>query len=240
MKPAARNIGHRHEDYFTRTRRPLYSLAFVLPVLLLFQVGRMFYQVDVLVPEDFAGPLTLLGATMPSLMPAIVAAALLIQHLVKRHRWRIHPIVLGPMAVESILGVLPLLVLGTLTNMILAHDATTAMPQASAMGTIVRSAGVATYEEFLFRLLGIGLLIYIVHDVFEMPRKWAAPAAVILAAALFALYHMPANKLLQEVNIPAVMTFRALAGAYLGIVYLTRGFGIAVGIHVLYNIYVQM
>jgi membrane protease YdiL (CAAX protease family) len=60
--------------------------------------------------------------------------------------------------------------------------------------------------------------------------------AVIATAVLFSLYHFAD---MAEFQWP-IFLFRALAGAYLGIMYLWRGFGVAVGAHICFDVYIRL
>ena len=68
------------------------------------------------------------------------------------------------------------------------------------------------------------MLIFV--DVFGLKKGWVAVGTVIVTAVLFAMYHVGGD-----------FVFRTLAGVYLGGLFLLRGFGVAVGTHVMWNIY---
>lgn len=58
---------------------------------------------------------------------------------------------------------------------------------------------------------------------------------------LFSLYHLTGQQLSGKVAFPwAAFIFRMLAGVYLGGLYVCRGFGIAVGTHAVWNLWVAM
>ena len=88
----------------------------------------------------------------------------------------------------------------------------------------------------------IGLLLLLLVDVWEGPKVGMAVIALGLSAIVFSLYH-------PQVWAGATMTsqllwrpflFRALAGGYLSGVFLLRGYGITVGAHVVYNVYIVL
>ena len=60
--------------------------------------------------------------------------------------------------------------------------------------------------------------------------------AVAACSVLFALYHFPG----AEPVIWSRFLFYALAGAYLAGVYVVRGFGLAAGAHIFYNMAVAL
>jgi len=95
------------------------------------------------------------------------------------------------------------------------------------MQRLVQSVGAGIYEEFIFRLLFVGLGLLVFSKLLGLRRDWVAVAAVVVSAVLFSLYHLPTDR----------AVFYVLAGIYLGSLYLFRGYGIAVGAHAAYNIY---
>ena len=82
------------------------------------------------------------------------------------------------------------------------------------------------------------LLISLVHTVacsfLKLDASIGIAAAVILSAIAFAWYHyLPA-----EGPFPlGRMAFYAIAGLYLALVYVLRGFGIAAGAHAAYDVF---
>jgi hypothetical protein len=95
------------------------------------------------------------------------------------------------------------------------------------------SVGAGLYEEMLFRLVGIALLHFVVRDLLGV-RNWIACGIAILGTAIaFAVYHDP--RLASGAPDWYKLGFIALAGVYLGNVYVLRGFGIVVGAHALYD-----
>jgi len=54
---------------------------------------------------------------------------------------------------------------------------------------VVFSVGAGIYEELFFRLVGIALLHALLVDLLKLPEHWGAIAAVMLSAVAFALYH---------------------------------------------------
>jgi membrane protease YdiL (CAAX protease family) len=92
--------------------------------------------------------------------------------------------------------------------------------------------GAGIYEEFLFRLVGIGLIMLICVDLLKGPRGAVAAVAVVATSLIFSLYHF----LGPEAFSWRLLVFRAGAGAYLAALYITRGFGVAVGAHACYNV----
>jgi hypothetical protein len=99
---------------------------------------------------------------------------------------------------------------------------------------LVFSVGAGIYEELLFRLIAIALLHLLIVDLFKVPHKVGATLAVLISSVAFALYHF------SEANPFAWASFTAymVAGVYFALIYLGRGFGIAVGVHAMYDVFV--
>jgi membrane protease YdiL (CAAX protease family) len=103
----------------------------------------------------------------------------------------------------------------------------------SGMATQVLSGiGAGIYEEFLFRLIAIGLLLVLTVDVLNAPRKPMVVVAIVLSSVVFSLSHFLGAEHFHWGS----FVFRALAGVYLAVIYVFRGFGIAVGTHACYNV----
>ncbi|MHC4562413.1 MAG: CPBP family glutamic-type intramembrane protease [Planctomycetota bacterium] len=225
-----------HEQrYIHQARQPLYALLFVAPLILIFHSGVLIKDIQSLYAHrHLAAVFRFVGVTGPYLPTAALVTVLAIQHLAGGHRWRGRPAVLGIMVIECLLWTLPLTAMRRLMGQLAAGEAT------SDLSTdLLLSVGAGIYEEFLFRLLGIGLMILLFADVFGLPKRWVTAAALVVTAVVFGLYH-PQAWHGQEVFAGGLhwrtFGFLTSAGAYLGALMLLRGFGIVVGTHVLYNV----
>lgn len=99
---------------------------------------------------------------------------------------------------------------------------------------VLLSVGAGVYEEFLFRFLLLGGMFLACHQIFKAPRVFSAVLALALSALLFAAYHHLGP--FGQPMVPYLFCFRLGAGLILGLVFITRGFGVAVYLHVLYDI----
>ena len=102
------------------------------------------------------------------------------------------------------------------------------------LGDVLLSMGAGIYEELLFRLIGIAMLHMILVDLLALPEHWGAIGAVIGSAIGFAMYHFPS---FTDVRL-GLGLFYTVAGVYFALIYVTRGFGIVVGTHALYDVLV--
>jgi membrane protease YdiL (CAAX protease family) len=229
------------EGYLHLTHRPLNCLVFILPPLAVYQLYALRYGTQLLAPRDLARLLRYFGATAGVLPPLLILVVLLGQHLFHsnpKYPWRIDLGALAGMLVESVLWVLPLLGLSHLIAPLLAA-ALTGPPSALTQG-VIQGLGAGIYEEFIFRLVLLSVVMAILVDLLGVRRTVGAVVAVLLGAALFSLYHFSRQQVLGELSFPwGVFAFRLLAGVYLGGLYVCRGFGIAVGTHAAWNIWVS-
>lgn len=239
------------EGYFQLSLRPLYILVFLLPLIVLYEIGSVVYLSSGKggIPQTikahrlFEDLFHVLGAVGLYLPAIALVTMLLTWHILTRDRWRIKPMVILTMALESLVWTLPLLVLGSLHMKTFPETAAVAAAQApdswmglqwQARATIAVGAGI--YEEMLFRLVGVALMHFVLADVVRLKGSVASAAAVIVAAIAFAMYHQVRLDG-GGINWPW-MLFLTAAGLYFGMLYILRGFGITVGTHALYDVLV--
>jgi len=105
---------------------------------------------------------------------------------------------------------------------------------------IVTGIGAGIYEELVFRLILICILMIILQDLLLLDRTNAIIIAVAASAMLFSLHHhiFFANGTFQkgEAFTLGRFVFRAIAGMYFAVIFAVRGFGITAGVHIFYNI----
>ena len=122
--------------------------------------------------------------------------------------------------------------------MLLEHSgiALTNIPiQSPALGQLITFIGAGIYEEVLFRLGLFSICCILLRILF--PSVIAVPIAALFAAAVFAAAHHIGPNREWPIQAP-VFLFRMLAGLFFTILFVARGFGIAVGAHAGYDILV--
>ena len=231
-------------EYFVQSKAPYTVLLFLLPLLLAYEL-LLFISVramgELVVPDAHRWILNLFEAfelgTFGLWLPGVmVVAVLVIWHSIERHPWRADGAVIGLMWSESIVLALPLMVFSQAALRIPATPALAASSfDALPLGAkIAVSVGAGIYEELLFRLALIGLLTVFFRDVCGAGRGAALAWSVALSSVAFMLYH-PLRGAGGAVS-PARVVFYLAAGAYFGMLFVVRGFGIAVGAHAFYDI----
>ena len=177
--------------YFQQARQPLNSLLLILVPLIAYQVFAMKYGTHLLAPQDMGKFLSYFGATATLLPPALILVVLVVQHFAHRCKWKFQPMVLLKMLGESLVWVVPMLAMSYFTRQpMTATGPTTAMGPSPFARQALQGLGAGIYEEFIFRLVLTGLLLFILADLLEFPREISAVVAIFAQAALFSLYHL--------------------------------------------------
>jgi hypothetical protein len=218
-------------SYFHRATLPLASLLFLLPLIIIYEIGVRHYPVHPLFASKHIQDFFLLwGATGRYLPPLAVLAILLAWHIARHDSWRVRPAVLGGMILECVALVAPLvLCLAALRQL------WPLMAGVSDVSTqIIFSLGAGIYEELIFRLVAFTLLDLLLVDTLKIPRPRAIGLIVLIPALLFSAYHYLGNEAFSY----HTFAIRTLGGVYFGVIFLFRGFGITAGTHAAYNIFV--
>jgi len=237
MSKDAPNYSRTRDTYFRQTQRPINSLVFLLPLLLVFHVGTIFFgSMDQLkAPEElkrFGILMVGIGPAVNYLPPFLVVGMLLLMQFSRHEKWGVRKKAVVGMAAESLLWMAPLVAMAMLASrLLLAASAGKPLLQG-----VLLAVGAGIYEEFLFRLLLVGVAILLLSDVLGIHRSTVSVWAAVVAGIAFSLYHFGPGHQFKF----SEFVIRALAGIYLGGLYLFRGFGIAVGAHVAYDIYAAL
>jgi CAAX prenyl protease-like protein len=231
--------------YFAATRHPLPCLVFLLPLLVLYE-GSVLYLggTDPNALRNGAdfwlhGGLGAFGLQEIYWAPALLVVALLLWCCV---RWADRPQdlvgICSGMAIESVFAALGLWVLSRGMRPVLDHLGVTlafapAVDETTA--NLVSYLGAGIYEEVLFRLILFGGLCLLLRALL-VPSPVALPVATAVAALAFATAHHvgPYGERFDGY----VFAFRTVAGLYFTLIYRFRGFGIVVGAHACYDVFV--
>jgi membrane protease YdiL (CAAX protease family) len=236
----ARKTPPRRGSYLRLSRQPWHILCFLLPFIIAYEIGSaVFLSADsgeivrtvsaqslMARAFDAFGPL---GIHVPAVVMVVV---LFLWHLMIRDSWRIRPGVLLAMAIESALWTFPLLVLVALIDPTAFANTGDMDPQTWSLGArLTISVGAGLYEELLFRMVAIAAFHFVLVDLFHVSRRIGSIVSVVLAAIVFGVYHTG----LSQIH-PGWLLFYSAAGIYFGTVFMTRGFGIVVATHAIYDI----
>ena len=229
-------LGQLAERYWVQSRRPLASLVFIAPLLVTYEVGVLWLGVRPNGADDFMRRLLdLFGFGQHFLLPGLTVGILLGWHYLSRQSWHLSGGILSAMAVESILLGLCVRVIVFLQNSVAALGIGESMK--NAFQTAVGYLGAGIYEELLFRLILLSLLIWAFRHAVASPRLGMI-LAVLLSSLLFSAAHHvgPCGLPFSAFD----FVFRILAGVFFSLVFVYRGFGIAAGSHAAYDILAGM
>lgn len=233
--------------YWEDAARPLTALVFLLPLLVVYEVGLI---LSTGAASRNAADIWLrhllewFGLGHYFVLPLVTAGLLLAWHHLARYPWRFSVWTPVLMVVETLFWAVTLAAAAKVIAMILAGGATpldTAAPESAAFATfkqIVLYIGAGVYEELLFRVLLLPAVAGLIH-LSGVPRSQSYLFAAILTAIGFALAHyLPGGEtfVLSEAAAWHRLIFRTLAGGFFAALFLWRGFGIAAGVHVVYDI----
>jgi len=247
------------DSYLERTSRPIYALVFLVPFIVLYELGTIFINTDVLDKSqvrvvafvwlqralEYIG----LGGKFAWVAPPLVVVVILIWlQVTSRKGWSVVITDVLPMALECILLAVPLLVLslflnssGPATNAaVFLQGGADALVSRSLLADVVTGVGAGIYEELIFRLILICLLMIVFQDLARIGHNNAIILSVLVSAALFSAHHHLV--FLDGQFSPAapfawpVFIFRAVAGIYFATIFAIRGFGITAGTHGFYDI----
>jgi len=108
------------------------------------------------------------------------------------------------------------------------------------LANIVTGIGAGIYEELIFRLILICVLMLLFQDVLRLDHKGSIILSVLISAALFSAHHH-IDFLSGQLNQRAPFNwtefgFRTIAGVYFAVLFAIRGFGVTAGTHAFYDI----
>lgn len=226
--------------YFDESRRPGVSLVFILPILILYEIGMKIVNLGKPV-ATINGADALLKQAMRALgfSGALLAAfcivlTLVFLHMHRRLPWTVRPAVLVLMVVESVIVALPLFPLNYAVDWALLAAGWWPVRLLEQYAFML---GAGVYEEFLFRLVLLGGLVWAgLRIAGREHRQGAQTAAVLVSAVLFSAFHHLGPH--GDAFTLRLFAIRTLAGVYFAWIYLARGFGVAVGCHTAYDLMV--
>lgn len=273
-------VGFVKDSYLDRTSRPIYALAYLLFFLVVYEVGTIAFNPEILTQSLTETKVVVSFVWGQNLLkflgfsermtwiatPFAVIVILIALQMTSKTSWRVQFKDFGPMSIECILLAVPLIVLslGFNRSVTSAQQASAAYQhsiaqaevdylsaesfsqdtqqpgQSSLLVDIVTGIGAGIYEEFVFRLILICLLMLLFQDMIGISWQSAVILSVSIAAILFSVHHhiFFVNGQFQfgEPFTFSKFIFRTLAGVYFAIVFAIRGFGITAGSHAFYNI----
>jgi len=252
------------DTYLDRTSRPVYAMVYLLGFIVLYEIGTLLMHPEAL-SQSLAQPQTRVVAFIwvQNLLeylgfsarmtwvatPLAVIVILLALQFTSGSRWKIYLVDFIPMTIECVLLSIPLIVLSLLLNRSTPSVVGNASIVTFLQGLegadelwmqIITGIGAGIYEELIFRLILIGLLMLIFQDLLGMKKSHSIVSSVLISAILFSLHHhvffINGQFGSGEEFFASKFVFRILAGVYFAVLYAFRGFGITAGTHACYDI----
>ena len=226
--------------YFQLSRSPQYSLVFAMPLLMAYEGLAFFLNHSDLYgirnSADVFLKLFLASVGIHGFFAfgaAMIVALVLFRVLGGGPRFgSIRPAVLVWMLAESLVySVVFGALVSAVTRLLLAQP----FPL-SRSAQILVSLGAGIYEEFVFRVLLLGALVFLLHRLLHLQQLVAYGVAAGLGAVLFSAFHY-IGPFGDPLEFPSFV-FRCVAGLVLTGLYLTRGYGITAYTHSLYDLWI--
>ena len=225
------------DNYWSISRTPLTSLVFSLPLVAAYEGGVLMLGRGS--PRNGADVwlrtlLDSLGFGQYFLLPVLTIVGLLAWHHVEHDRWKCSVGILAAMAGECCLWAAALVGIARLQDRY--------WPLAAGVGEgvfarLIAFCGAGLYEEVLFRLMLLPVLVWMLARLGAGPLS-AAVWGVVVSSLLFSLAHYVGP--LGDAFSPYSFTFRFLAGVFFAVLFTVRGFGIAAGSHAAYDMLVGL
>lgn len=235
-------------EYLRLTKTFTYSYLLVLPLILLYEIGirlvnagqvqQIRIGADVLI-KQILGFVGIDGTLWFSIAVLAVGGGILWYE--RKHNIELRPRYFLYMSLESaVYGI----TIGMIVASVVASIFSITWPptlqiagESSLMQGLVLSLGAGIYEELVFRLILVSLLVGLLSLARIKGRSQYVIAAVI-GALIFSAVHYIGD--LGDPFTITSFTFRFLMGLALNALFLLRGFGVAAMTHALYDVYVTI
>jgi hypothetical protein len=233
---------HLQPTYFQLSRSPHYSLAFAIPLLVAYEGFALFLN-----HSDLYGIRNSADVFLKLFLAyigihgffgfgaAMIVALILFRIIGGGPRFdSIHLSVLLWMLAESLVYSLVFgATVGALTRLLLAQS----LPL-SRSAQILVSLGAGIYEEFVFRVLLLAVLVFLLHRLLRLQQAVAYGVAAVLGALLFSTFHY-IGPFADPLQLPSFL-FRFIAGLILTGLYIARGYGITAYTHSIYDLWIAL
>lgn len=216
---------------------PLVSVAFTVPVFLLYQLGIL--GIDRRHDVDFISTLVqrLLDASVPLYVLVTLAIALVLLVLAWLQQKRVGKAAkhsFGRVLAESLAAaLLTLMSIGWATHEVRTGE-DLSVESLGVFERIVLAAGAGFHEEFIFRVILISGAAWVLDKLSKWKHWVSLIVCALVSSVLFSLAHY--FVLFDEVFVASVAMFRVVEGLLFAVLYMTRGFAVAVYAHALYEL----
>lgn len=232
-------------QYLEDTQRPIYSAVLVFPFLVTYHVGLLILRPDVIngghaIIQHMLRPFPI-SASLASTLFLLIAFG--IWQFSTKAKLEVNPEKLALMFAECIVYAVVLFwFMSWFAMMLSSHGVQGAvlMQAVEENGSLKTKflsltlyCGAGVYEEFVFRVLLLGLLMLMFTKLIKMEAWVAAAWSVVLGSLIFSIFHYGPGG--DAFNLNSFLQ-RAFAGVYFSTLFVTRSFGVAAVAHALYDI----
>ncbi|MCI0514091.1 CPBP family intramembrane metalloprotease [candidate division KSB1 bacterium] len=235
--------------YWSASRHPFYGLVSVLPVLIFYELIALTLNqnqqvgirnaADVILKNVFFNQLLELFGVHALFGYGILAIGIFAFILWQKYHSKgleVRPIFFIFMFMESLFYAVVLgPVIGYFTTMLQQSVALTqSLHEFSMPHKIMLSLGAGFYEELIFRVIILSGTSYLLIKGLNLARWMSFIIAALFSSILFSIFHYlgPFGEPFQFYS----FFYRLFAGMVFAILYIARGFGIAVYTHLLYDL----
>jgi hypothetical protein len=209
--------------------RPLDALVFLLPLIIFYEVASLQRENRVIAFDLLKKSFELFGHAGVWMPGIVVVVILLATHAASREPWTIHWRRVAWMYAEALLFAVPLLALNRSLSMTAGS-----FEEAGTYHQLAMGIGAGIYEELVFRLILISLIVMLGVDLLRIESPLVTFLAIAFSSLAFAAHHHQPIGL--EPFDAVSFVFRTVAGVYLAAIFWYRGYGPAAGCHAAYNV----
>ena len=231
-------------SYFNVTRSLSAGLLFALPLLAVYELGVLAFRSEINAAADILKtpiswlqqhPTQIFGADLMLVVGVVLIAVALAAVWRVGRLGALHAGTFLGMFSESLLYAMILgpLALAPITGELKSGGFSPNLDEFPLK--LVVAAGAGFYEEAFFRFIILGAVFYLAKEVGKLRPFTAGVLALLVSGACFSAAHFLGGDETPELG---TFIYRLAAGMILGLVFLTRGFGIAAWTHAIYDVYV--
>jgi hypothetical protein len=225
------------KSYYHRSKSLANSFLFILPLLVLYEVGIAMQGSEIKNTADVVikTPLIFFGKNGSLIFNLLVIAFLFVSVFYVEKEYRFSSLIFIPMLMEgAVYSLFVGYVLGFVVYEVLFPLALAKPFSADMWQGIVLSVGAGVYEEIVFRLLLVSLLYFIFTRLLKIKKPISAIISVLIGALIFAAVHYTGT--LKDSFTYASFTFRLLSGLVLSAIFMFRGLGVVAYTHAIYDV----
>lgn len=224
-------------SYFHRSKSLANSFVFILPLLILYEVGIALYGSNIKNVADviIKTPLALFGRNGSLVFNSLVIIFLFLSVFYIEKKYRLSALIFIPMVLESMIYALFLgYGIGFVVYKILFPHVLASPISTNTWIGIILSVGAGVYEEIVFRFLLLSALYFLFSSLLKMNKPFSVVLSIFLGSLLFSAMHYVGT--LSDSFTYTNFTFRLLAGLVLSAIFMLRGLGIVVYTHAIYDV----